>query len=237
MSFNRYNFLNENWTTQPASEFSQFNSEDNLTFGAGYGFAVDRSISMDNTNDGAYSPANKIGRLASIINKMNINPFAQLNKGIDYFQEDIDEISDIIILKTVINKSNDIDVFISFKLEEDEYYGVFKNFNKDKIDFKCELFTDVERGYADMSYRLKFSNLFFKIISNWYNIKKSEYTALTDIILYDYILSPITVKKGQKLKVIDCDIPKKEIIVLYKDNRYTLRGNDCYYFKYRTMNI
>ena len=80
MSFNRYNFLNENWTTQPASEFSQFNSEDNLTFGAGYGFAVDRSISMDNTNDGAYSPANKIGRLASIINKMNINPFTQLNK-------------------------------------------------------------------------------------------------------------------------------------------------------------
>jgi hypothetical protein len=237
LSYNKYNFINEN------SEFNQYQfGIEPFPLGPGYGFAVDNSMSIyaqqdSPQNDGYYKKAYMVNKLMDVINSINKDSSRNIFNIIkfDNFLEDISNIKNIKILRINTNESYYIDIYISFELNEEEFFGIYKNFNSiQKQPLKSDLFTDNRFPYIDNTYKLKIDNYFLKILNNWFAPEKDKYIALKDVICKDSFGHDISIKKNNEIRVINSSIQNNKycITLKYKEEKYYILNNDYFYFKY-----
>jgi len=229
----------EKFILNEGSEFGQyqFGIEPN-TLGGSYGWAVDNSLSIYGQEDSPYN--NNYFKKALMVNKLmqiNKNLFAQgvLNIKADSFMEDLEEFKDLKILRIVQNTSLYLDVYISFVFHEQEFFGVYKNFNNiQKQKLKTDLFENPEFKYIDNTYKLKLDNYFYKILLNWFKPKKAEYIALKDVKVKDNMGQVKQIPKNSTIKVISSNIDYNDdyIEIKFKDQLYYITKNDYYWFNY-----
>jgi hypothetical protein len=247
LKFNKFHFIKEHMINENSEFF--FNQFDlgpasmGAFAGAGYGWAVDPSVSIFSQQDSPYVDA--YGRSSGLVAQLN-----RIQKSIwsqqdfsytkaDKFVEDINLFDNLKILRLNENYQNSIDVFISFEYDEREFFGVYKNFNGlDKPKLISDFTTDPEcMSFLTPEYFLKMSNYFYKVLDNWFKPQKGFYTNLkADNPVKDQFGSIVKLKKGILVEVIGYNVDKDDDYYVHlkiKDNDYYIYKNDYFWFKYR----
>ena len=240
LKLNKFNFLNESYSD--FNQFSQMNVTPSSLGFVGYGFAIDNKLSLYGSQDSPYTDNYYrtpllVNTLLGVIKQMQKD--SSMNYGYikyDQFLEDLDKFTDFKILRININSSLYIDIYISFVFDEEEYFGVYKNFNNiQKEPFKTDLFTDSNYNYIDKEYRLKLDNYFRKVLYKWFKPRKGNYTTLKDIVCKDSMGKKITIPNNNIVEIKFSNDDKNgdaSIDILYKNKLYVLDKNDYYYFNY-----
>ena len=251
ISYNKYQFLMDNFPLEPLNETSDFSNSQmgqvNNPLGPGYGFAQDPQMSI-------YSDANNpyidnytrlsqiVADLGRVMKGLQGATADSLTGKIDYFLEDIEEYQNLKILRIFVNTNLNLDVFISFDFMEDEFFGVFRNFNginEPKLD--TDLMSDPRFGYINKEYYIKLKNYIYKILFNWFIPTPGDYKVLADELkMRNSMGQTVLVKKNLTIYVkgynTDAD-NNPFVIVKYKNDIYDITKNDYFYFKYRTEKL
>lgn len=248
LKYNKYTFIKE----QMEYLQEQFLNEDNFNqfqnassmFGAEmgtYGFAVDPSLSIYGNQDGPYN--NAYFRTPYMIQKVvDVMKTIYKDQGYssikyDHFLDDIDNYSDLKILRLHKNNNLYLDVFISFMFNDEEFFGVYKNFNGlQKPTLKSHLFSEQKYSYIDNEYILKFDNYIFKLLTNWFKPNKGFYVCLKDIVpCRNEMGETVNIKKGQNVRVLGVNTSKEHkpyILIDHNGDQLHISNNDYYYFHY-----
>jgi len=238
--YNTFNFLKESY-----SDFNQFTQGaiSPHSLGPGYGFAVDPSLSIYGNQDSPYvDPYTRtpmfVSALQDVIKNLNKNTFDIYGDiKYDQFLEDISLYSDLTILRINKNENITIDIYISFKFDNIEYFGVFKKFNWIERDtLKTDLFTDSEYKYIDKTYQLKLDNYLYQLLINWFKPKQTKYILLKDkLIVKNNMGKQYTLLKNNIIDIIYTSTDKDNnsfIKFTYENNEYVITKNDYYFFNY-----
>lgn len=239
LKYNKYSFLKENY-----SDFNQFNQMgmSPSSLGPGYGFAVDNSMSIYGQADSPYTDQyyrtpmmlNSLLGIMKQVNKDFVDNYGSIKY--DQFLEDVDEYTNLKILRIVENANLSLDVYISFIFNKEEFFGVFKKYNWiQKEELKSDLFTDSRFTYIDKEYRLKLNNYLRKILDKWFKPTKTKYTALKDFSCQNNMGNKIMISKKSIIDVKNTNKDKDNnsyIQFLYKGESYILNKNNYYYFNY-----
>lgn len=246
LKYNKYSFLKENFKLNETSEFSDMQLGLSNLVGPGYGFAHDSSLSI--YSDGTTPYLDTYQRMSGIINDLtkvmtNLNSTlanTTSRKNVDLFLEDVENYTKLKILRIYQNETLKLDVFISFEFNDEEFFGVYRNFNnfykKTKLD--SDIFTDPRLSYIDKEYYLKLSNYIYKILYNWFIPNEGFYLVIdNELIVNNYMGQKVKIKKDSIIEVKSFNVDKDNepyIILKYKNDTYTIYKNDYFYFKYRT---
>jgi len=239
LRYNKYKFITESY-----SDFNQF-SQGGVSphsLGPGYGFAIDPKISIYGSQDSPYMDT--YYRTPQMINSL-LNIMKQVNKDVvnnygaikyDQFLEDVDEYTELKILRMSMNANQNMDIYISFFFGEEEFFGVYKNFNWiQREELKSDLFTDDRFGYIDKEYRLKLDNYIRKILEKWFKPNKGEYVSLKEVSCRDKMGNKFMLPVKSTIDVRNSNVDKdgnSYIQFLYKGEPYVINKNDYYYFNY-----
>jgi hypothetical protein len=143
------------------------------------------------------------------------------------------EDQDIKSMKVIrISKSNNInyDVYISFIIGEDEYWGVVKNIMTNP-DFTSEVFKDFDL-YQTKEWVIKIKGLIIKTIKAWLKPETGMYKLINDeITCYSTETGKmLKMEKGIEIELIRSHNDK--IIVKYGSDYYNLVGDNYIYFNW-----
>lgn len=143
------------------------------------------------------------------------------------------EDQDIKSMKVIrISKSNNInyDVYISFIIGEDEYWGVVKNIMTNP-DFTSEVFKDFDL-YQTKEWVIKIKGLIIKTIKAWLKPETGMYKLINDeITCYSTETGKmLKMEKGIEIELIRSHSDK--IIVKYGSDYYNLVGDNYIYFNW-----
>ena len=241
LKFNQYTFLNEAYSDW--NQFQQMGVTPSSLGFPGYGFAVDNSLSIYGQKDSPYT--DQYYRTPMMVNSL-LGVVKQVYKDVtnnygnvkyDQFLEDVDKFTDLKVLRINVNANQNIDVHISFFFGEDEYFGVFKNFNWiNREQLKSDLFTDSRFRYIDKEYRLKVDNYLRKILEKWFRPQKGWYLCLNDkVSCRGKMGQKVNIPKNAKIQVKDSNNDKDGnsfIQFIYKGEPYIIDKNYYYYFNY-----
>lgn len=234
LKYKQYQLIKED----AGSMFAQFGAN---PLGPGYGFAVDPSISVFSNQDSPYTgqyykTPHMIQKVVDIMRNVYQDTDYTRHK-FDHFLDDIDNFTDLKILRINVNQNLGVDVFISFMFNEDEFFSVYKNFNgQQKSTLTCDLFGNRRYNYIDHEYALKLDNYLFKLITNWFKPGKGFYTVLKDKFqIKNDMGEQFFLKPGQKIKVLGSNIDKDRmpfITVEYNEMMFYVTANNYYFFNY-----
>lgn len=250
IKYNQYKFLQENFPInllKESSEFVDMQMDMNPNpLGTGFGFAQDPTMSIYSDDSSPYvdNYARK-GQMINDLSRIMKNLMGDLRSDIklhkvDYFLDDIEEFENLKILRIFKNHNNLLDVFISFELHEEEFFGVFRDFNGiNDPKLKTDLFTDPRFNYIDTEYYLKLTRYLYKIIYNWFLPKTGQYKVLQSFPIKDSMGDKKELKIGSvfRVKGHNKDNGDLYIIIKYKEDIYSIVGNDFYFFNYWTEKI
>jgi len=244
--FEKFNFITENFgvSLNENSEFNQYQFGIQPFNMPGYGFAQDSQLSIYGAQDSPYVDQFARSR-GSAMTLFDFAKDAMRQGGAgnsykqDFFLDDISEYKNLKILRIVENDTGNIDVYISFEFNDEEYFGVFKNFNNfktTKIHSDLIEVSSMMYPYMDQFYFLKLSNYLKNVINKWFIPKKGEYKNLKkDNLVKNSMGSYESIPYNSKIQALGVNIDnnnKSYIVIKYKDNKYTINGNDYYYFNY-----
>lgn len=233
-----------------SSEFNQYQmgSEVQTPFGPGYGFASDPSLSIYSDDNRPYvdqyaRSAGSTNKLMQMGNKALLNLFndTRFNRKNDMFLEDSSEYKDIKILRIVENRLMKLDVYISFKFYDREYFGSFKNFNgliKPPL-FTCPelFFQQTEYPYIDKEYFLKLNNFLYKKLLKWFKPKTGLYVNLKENnTIIDELGNLFFLKKGKIVEVLGQNEDQNNdlyIILKIENKKFRIEKNNYYWFNWR----
>jgi len=233
-----------------SSEFNQYQlGIDNAVgyFGPGYGFATDPGLSIYSPDSNPYvdmyaRTAGTTSHLMTLIKQMNKeiaddHVFARKS---DRFLEDIDEYKNIKILRIFENENLKLNVYISFDFMDNEFFGVFRNFNSNynKPTFDTELLSDTRFGYIDKEYYLKLNQYLYKLVYNFFIPEPGMYKNLKQncLVKDEETGEQRFLKEGKIVEVLGYNTDENNdpfITLKIQDKKFNITGNNYFYFKYR----
>lgn len=245
------NYIIESEKTQMIRESSEFNQYQlGLpggvdTFGPGYGFATDPGLSIYSPDSNPYvdlyaRTAGTTSRLMQIIQQFSkeMSDDHIYTRKTDRFLDDISEYKNIKILRIFPNENLKLNVYISFDFMDDEFFGVFRNFNSNlqKTTFDTELLSDSRYGYIDKEYYFKLNQFLYKTLYDFFIPKAGLYKNLKkNCPLRDGLGQIKYLEEGKSVDVKGYNLDENNdpyIIINISDHEYYITGNDYFYFKY-----
>ena len=228
------------------SEFNQYQLGIDVQnpLGPGYGFASDPSLSIYGTDqDSPYVDYySRTGGSVSRLNAISKSALSDIDQSIlrskqDNFIDDLDEFTNFKILRIFKNDSYHLDIFLSFYFGDEEFFGVFRDFDfSTNPQFKTEMYSDIRYNYIDKEYRLKLSKYFENILNNWFRPKKEIYKVLKEECPVKDEMGTIKyLKKNSNIIIKGVDYEKDGnpyIIMTQNDKKYYLKGTNYFYFNY-----
>lgn len=252
LKYNKFNFINENIPCDIIKESSEFGNMQmgqlSNPLGPGYGFTQDPSLSIYSDDSSPYvDNYQRMSRVVQDLSRVMKNLYGTNSTSIsahklDYFLEDIEEFQNFKILRIIQNNKLLLDVYISFVFMEEEFFGVYRNYNDlNKPTLDTDLFSDPRFSYINKEYKLKLSNYFYKILYNWFIPSIGDYKIITDELKVKNSLGDnIILKKNATIYVKGYNTDQNNkpfLIIKHNDNIYKLLNNDFFFFKYWCKNI
>jgi len=241
-------YLRQNNKIIESSEFNQYQlGIDNAvsSLGPGYGFSTDSSLSIYSPDSNPYvdlyaRTAGTTSRLMQIIQQINKEMLGDhvFARKSDRFLEDIDEYKNIKILRIFANENLKLNVYISFDFRENEFFGVFRNFNAsyNKPTFDTELLSDTRFNYIDKEYYLKLNQYIYKLVYNFFIPEPGMYKNLKqNNIVKDEAGQQKFLKEGKIVEVMGYNTDENNdafIALEIEGKKFNITGNNYYYFKY-----
>jgi predicted nucleic-acid-binding protein len=131
-----------------------------------------------------------------------------------------------------IIKSNNInyDVYISFVIDGEEYYGVIKNI-MNSPEFTSEVFKDYDL-YQAKEWVVKIKGLIIKTIKQWLKPEPGFYKLLNDeLICYSVETGKmLKMEKGIEIELVRAHSDR--IIIKHESDYYNLVGDNYIYFNW-----
>ncbi len=242
LTYRRYSFIE---LIKEDSQFLQYQfGIEPFSSAAGYAFAIDPKLSYQNYQDSPYTDfySRQHGLVSNVLNIMKGNRSTlgdSLYKRDDAFIEDLELFENFKILRIFENQKLKLDVYISFNYGDEEYFGVYKNFNYiTKPKLECELFDDIRvQERMNQEYRLKFSNYVYKKLENWFIPENGWYKCLAENLKVRNEMGQffeIPINKNIEIVNYNTTTDNQPYVTIEMNNeKYHINGNDYYYIKWR----
>lgn len=211
-------------------EFTEFNAQRLNPDSAQMGIHVDNpqlSINAFDKHEDAIRAG--VSRINNIIHSLsNSSSFRSLKSKLALEDQ---KLSSLKVLRII--KPDDVyyDAYISFVIDETEYYGVLKNvLSRDPI-FKSEVFKDFDLVQTQ-EWMIRIKGMIIKCIKDWLHPAPGSYTVLKDAII---CYANDTGKMLQLLKGTTVEVMRSfdnKIIIKYENDYYTLSNDNFVYFNY-----
>jgi hypothetical protein len=170
-----------------------------------------------------------MSRVNDILHNLSSTPaYASLRGKLALEEQDIKSMK---ILRIVKENSINYDIYVSFVIGEEEYWGVIKNAASPDAELKSEVFKDYDL-YQAKEWIIKIKGLVKKTVREWLKPEPGMYRLLNDeVICY-------SVETGKQLKMekgIEIEVVRayeNRIVVKAEDDAYSLVGDNYMYFNW-----
>jgi hypothetical protein len=169
-----------------------------------------------------------MSRIDDIMGKLvGSSDYSKLRSKLSLEEQDIKSLKIIRIDKNSIK----YDVYISFIISDDEYWGVIEDVMSKYPDLKSEVFKDSDLIQAK-EWTIKIKGLLIKIVKEWLKPEPGKYKLLKDeMICYSVETGKqLIMDKGLEIEVVRSHSDR--IIVKYNNDKYNLVGDDYVYFNW-----
>jgi hypothetical protein len=212
-------------------EFTEFNMQRmNPDSAAGaIGGVDDPSLSTNAFDKHADAIRQAMSRVNDILyNLAGTSAYKNLRSKLGLESQDIQKMK---ILRIV--KSNNIfyDVYITFVIDDYEYWGVIENVMSTNPEFTSEVFKDFDL-YQSKEWIIKIKGLIIKTIKSWLKPEPGMYKLLNDEL---YCYSTETGKQLRMEKGIEIELIRahdNKMVVKYETDYYNLVGDNYIYFNW-----
>jgi hypothetical protein len=140
------------------------------------------------------------------------------------------EISNVKIIRIVKSSSFQYDVYLSFKIDEDEYWGVITDILNNP-EFKSEVFKD-HLLLQTKEWIIKTKGLIIKHIKNWMKPQFGKFKLLRDEVICYSNLTGKLLRLPQNSIIEVLKSYDGRLIFEYDGNQYTLTGDNFIYFNW-----
>lgn len=170
-----------------------------------------------------------MSRVNDILHNLSSTPaYASLRGKLALEEQDIKSMK---IQRIVKENSINYDIYVSFVIGEEEYWGVIKNAASPDAELKSEVFKDYDL-YQAKEWVIKIKGLVKKTVREWLKPEPGMYRLLNDeVICY-------SVETGKQLKMekgIEIEVVRayeNRIVVRAEDDAYNLIGDNYMYFNW-----
>jgi hypothetical protein len=180
---------------------------------------------FDRHQDGIRQAMSRVGEI--MFNLTNTNAFRNLRSKLSLEDQGIQSLK---VLR--ISKSNSInyDVYVSFIIDEYEYWGVVKNIMTNP-EFKSEVFKDFDL-YQSKEWIIKIKGLIVKTIKTWLKPEPGNYKLINDeVICYSTETGKmLRMERGIEIQLIRSFDNK--ILIKHESDLYNLVGDNYIYFNW-----
>jgi len=211
-------------------EFSEFNAQRLNPDSAQMAIHVDNpqlSINAFDKHEDAIRSG--LSRINNILNSLsNTSNFRALKSKLALEQQ---QITNLRVLRIVNTDHVNWDFYISFVIDDEEYYGVIKNATSTSPDFKSEVFKDFDLVQSK-EWVIRTKGIIIKTIKQWLRPEEGIYRLLNDeVICYSVDLGKMMkLEKGVEVEVVTTF--ENKIVIKYQDGYYNLINDNFVYFNY-----
>lgn len=211
-------------------EFSEFNLQRMNADTSIPGVAVDDKTLSQNAYDKHCDGIRQaMARIDTILNNVaGTSAYASLRSKLALEQQDLQSLRVIRIVK-----SNNIlyDAYVSFIIDDTEYWGVIKDVLSSNPEFKSEVFKDISL-IQNKEWEIKTKGIIIKTIKAWLKPETGIYKLINDDIICFSIETGKQLKmtKGIEIEVIRSH--KDKIIIKYESDYYNLINDNYIYFNW-----
>jgi hypothetical protein len=170
-----------------------------------------------------------MSRINDIMYKLSgTNAYKNLRSKLALEQQDIQSMKIIRIMK--VDNIN-YNVYISFVIDEEEYWGVIENVLSPNIDFKSEVFRDYDL-YQAKEWIIKIKGLIIKTIKEWLKPEPGMYKLINNNLLC------YSIETGKQLSMengIEIELVRSyddRLVISYENDTYELIGDNFIYFNW-----
>lgn len=163
-----------------------------------------------------------------MFNLKGTNAYKALRSKLALEHQDIQSLK---VLRIVKSTSLLYDVYVSFRIEGEEYWGVIENILADSPKLKSEVFKDYDL-YQPKEWVIKITGLIIKTIKNWLKPEPGIYKLLNDDIICYSIETGKQLKMDKGIEVELLRAYEDKIIIKYESDRYNLVGDNYIYFNW-----
>jgi len=211
-------------------EFTEFNAQRMNPDTSQMAVAVDNpQLSINAFDKHLDKVRTAISNLEGIVKNLTTSStFRSLRSMLSLEHQNIDKLK---ILRIISNDRVNYDVYISFLVNDNEYFGVVKNILNPLPRLVSEVFKDTNLVQSK-EWRVKIEGLIIKTIKVWLKPEIGEYTLLKNQILCTNNITgeDILLNGGTDVKVIRS--MENSITIEYDNKFYNLTGDNFIYFNY-----
>jgi hypothetical protein len=212
-------------------EFTEFNMQRmNPDSAAGaIGGVDDPSLSTNAFDKHADAIRQAMSRVNDILyNLAGTSAYRNLRSKLGLESQDIQKMK---ILRIVKSNSIFYDAYITFVIDDYEYWGVIENVMSPNPEFTSEVFKDFDL-YQSKEWIIKIKGLVIKTIKTWLKPEPGMYKLLNDEL---YCYSTETGKQLRMEKGIEIELIRahdNKMVVKYETDYYNLVGDNYIYFNW-----
>lgn len=141
------------------------------------------------------------------------------------------DIKSMKILRIVKANSINYDVYVSFVIAEEEYWGVIENILTPDADLTSEVFKDYDL-YQAKEWIIKIKGLIIKTVREWLKPEPGKYRLLNEeVICYSVETGKqLSMQKGIEIEVVRSYADR--ILIKAESDTYSLVGENYIYFNW-----
>lgn len=170
-----------------------------------------------------------MSKINNILNSLsNTSSYRALKSKFALEQQNL---SSLKVLRIVNRDSSRYDAFVSFVIDEEEYFGQIIDLTAQNPRFKSEVFKDSDL-IQSKEWIIKTQGLIIKLVKMWLYPEKGKWRVLNEqIICYSTETGKESIlKKGVEIEVIRSFDNK--IVILFENQYYNLINDNFVYFNY-----
>lgn len=141
------------------------------------------------------------------------------------------DITSMKILKIVKSDNIYYDIYLSFIINEVEYWGVIKNILSPNAKLESELFKDYNL-YQPIEWIIKIRGFVLRVVKEWLSPEPGKYKLIGDEVMCNSIETgkQLVIDKGLEVEVVRSHPDR--IIIRYGSDTYNLVGDNFIYFNW-----
>jgi len=211
-------------------EFTEFNAQRLNPDSAQMGIGVDNpQLSLNAFDKHEDSIRAGMSRINNIVHSLsNSSSFRTLKSKFALEEQDLKALK---ILRIVNADNVNYDIYISFIIDDVEYFGLIENILGNDVNLKSEVFKDSDLVQSK-EWIIRTKGLIIKTIKNWLCPENGKYTLINDYtICYSINTGRMTrLEKGSEIEVVRSSDNK--IVIKHENDLYNLVNDNFIYFNY-----
>jgi len=170
-----------------------------------------------------------VSRINNIIHSLsNSSSFRTLKSK---FALEEQQITSLKVLRIVSADNVNYDIYISFVIDDTEYFGLIENILTNDTTFKSEVFKDFDLVQSK-EWIIRTKGLIIKALKKWLQPEEGKYKLLNEqVICYSVDTGRmVRLEKGSEVEVVRAYDNK--VVIKYNNDYYNLVNDNFIYFNY-----